>query len=164
MLKLAEILQVLDREQVAFVIIGGVAATIHGSSRATFDLDLCYRRTRENYRALVRAIEPLNPRLRTIGAPVAFIWDESTLRDGLNFTLDTDLGDIDLLGEVPGVGEYEVIAGAAETAEIFGVTCRIISLDHLLAAKRTANREKDQLHLRELEAIRLLQNNKIGEA
>ena len=163
MLKLAEILLALDREQVAFGVIGGVAATIHGSSRATFDLDLCYRRTRENYRALVRAIAPLNPRLRTIGAPVAFIWDESTLRNGLNFTLETDLGDLDLLGEVPGVGDFEIISSTAETAEIFGLTCRIISLDHLLAAKRTAKSKKDQVHLRELEAIRLLRDENSGE-
>lgn len=139
---------------IKFVIVGGVAATVHGSSYVTDDLDLCYDRDRSNLKLLADVLAPLHPRLR--GAPdgLPFIWDAETLQRGLNFTLRTDLGDIDLLGEITGVGAFERVSRAAITLTLFGVECSVISLDALICAKRAAGRPKDNLVLPELEALR----------
>jgi predicted nucleotidyltransferase len=71
----------------------------------------------------------------------------------LNFTFDTDVGDLDLLGEVKGVGNYDDCVKSSDEVEIFGFTFRVLSLEKLIAAKRAAGRAKDLLALPELEAI-----------
>jgi hypothetical protein len=139
---------------IEFVIIGGVAGSVHGSTQATFDLDVCYERGEDNLKRLAEMLSPLHPRLRGAPAGLPFVWDAETLRRGLNFTLHTDLGDLDLIGEVPGVGSYEQVRQASVTLSLFGVECAVLSLDGLIAAKRATGRAKDKLILPELEALR----------
>jgi hypothetical protein len=93
-------LQVLCDEDVDFIVIGGLAATFHGSARVTYDLDICYARSSANLRRLAKALAPFHPRPRAFPADLPFVWDEVTLRNGTTFTLQTDLGEIDLLAEV----------------------------------------------------------------
>jgi hypothetical protein len=81
---------------------------------------VCYARTPENVRRLVAALGPLHPRLRGASPDLPFLWDERTVRNGLNFTLVTDLGEIDLLGEVTGLGNYDDLALRAIEAEVYG--------------------------------------------
>ncbi len=92
---------------VDFVVIGGVAATLHGSAHVTFDLDICYSRAAANLKRLREALSPFHPRPRGFPPELPFVWDEATLRNSSVLTLQTDLGDIDLLAEVAGVGGYE---------------------------------------------------------
>ena len=80
------ILQTLTKHEVKFVLIGGIAAIIHGSARLTFDVDLVYQRGRENIHRLVEAFGPYSPYLRGAPPGLPFVWDESTVRNGLNFT------------------------------------------------------------------------------
>lgn len=147
-------LSVLAGARTRFVIVGGLAVTIHGSSYVTFDLDFCYERDPENLLRLAQALQPYNPRLRGAPAGLPFRFDEQTLRSGLNFTLTTDLGDIDLLGEVAGIGDYAATLAASERVELFGATFDVLTLDALIASKRAAGRPKDLLVLPELEALR----------
>ena len=72
---------------------------------------------------------------------------------GLNFTLNTDFGALDLLGEVEPLGEFERVVQYSEVAELFGFNVRVLSLDGLIRAKRKAGRKKDLLILPELEAL-----------
>jgi hypothetical protein len=141
---------------VEFVIVGGIAGSIHGSTQATFDLDLCYARDDENLARLAESLSPFHPQLRGAPAGLPFIWDVETLRRGLNFTLRTDLGDLDLLGETLGVGSFEQARAASITVRLFGVECLVLSLDGLIAAKQAAGRPKDMLVLPELMALREL--------
>jgi hypothetical protein len=92
---------------VEFIVVGGVAATIHGSARLTLDLDIVYRRTPENLARLVAALQPHAPYQRGAPPGLPFRWDAETLQRGLNFTLSTALGAIDLLGEITGGGSYD---------------------------------------------------------
>jgi len=92
-------LQVLCDGGVDFVVIGGLAATFHGSARVTYDLDICYARSSANLRRLAKALAPFHPRPRAFPADLPFVWDEVTLRNGTTFTLQTDIGEIDLLAE-----------------------------------------------------------------
>ena len=99
-LKVETLLKDLHRLDVEFVIIGGMAAVAHGSAYLTLDLDLCYSRKKENVEKLAQALASFHPRLRGAPADLPFRLDAATLRSGLNFTLTTDVGDLDILGEV----------------------------------------------------------------
>lgn len=96
--------QALSDAGVDFVIIGGLSATFHGSARVTYDLDICYSRTSPNLRRLAAALAPFHPRPRGFQVGLPFVWDEITLRNGTIFTLQSDIGEIDLLAEVVGFG------------------------------------------------------------
>lgn len=154
MIKLHEALKLLAYHKVDFVIAGGIAAGIHGSAAVTLDLDLCYSRDPENLRRLVAALGPAHPRLRGAPADLAFLWDEQTLRHGFHFTLITDVGDVDLLGDVAGVGDFEQVKAASVTKDLPGGRFAVLSLDALIAAKKAAGRPKDLNAIPELEALR----------
>jgi len=147
------LIRLLAANEVEFIVIGGVAAAIHGSAHITFDLDVLYRRTPENLERLAAALTPLNPYLRGAPGGLPFRLDVATLARGLNFTLTTALGDLDLLGEVAGGGTYDRLLPEAETIALEHSEFRIVSLRRLIALKRAAGRPKDLNVLGELEAL-----------
>lgn len=100
--------------------VGGVSATIYGSSRATYDLAICYSRKRENVRRLVGALAPLHPYPRDFPPGLPFIWDDVTLANGGLFTLVTDIGGIDLIADVAGVGTYEAAVLHSTRVSLYG--------------------------------------------
>lgn len=151
--EIAKGLKLLAEYQVKCVIVGGVAAWANGSSQATFDVDVCYARDVPNLRKLIQALHSVKATLRGAPKDIPFILDEETLRRGLNFTFETDIGDIDLLGEVKGVGVYSDCIENSEELELFGHSFRVLSLEELIDSKRAAGRTKDLLVLPELEAI-----------
>lgn len=112
------ILQALTSRNVRFVVIGGVAMRLQGSADVTDDVDVCYARDADNLSSLVDALRPRHPRLRTVGADVPFLWDEKSLKAGLNFTLVTDLGALVILGEAPGVSSFEDLWQRASVMEV----------------------------------------------
>ncbi len=152
--ELHKILQRLHAEATEFIVVGGMAMVSYGSATITGDLDVCYQRAAVNCERLVRALQPLKPRLRGASPDLPFQWDVRTLRNGLNFTLTTDAGDVDLLGELSGVGGFEQLLPEAEAMDIAGQRTLIIGLDQLIRAKRAAGRPKDIIHVQELEEIR----------
>lgn len=97
-----KLLKALYDQELEFVIIGGAAAVLHGSAYVTGDLDICYSREKENLKRLATALAAFNPSLRGAPKDLPFQLDVDSLKSGLNFTLTTDLGDLDLLGEVTG--------------------------------------------------------------
>jgi len=141
---------------VEFVVIGGVAMYAHGSAHLTRDLDICYERSRENIERLATALSPYHARLRGVPADVPFHLDASTVTKGMNFTLITDLGDLDLIGEVAGLGQYSAVRDSSITLDLFGRSCRVLSLAGLIQAKRATGRGRDAAALPELEALREL--------
>jgi hypothetical protein len=138
---------------VQFVIVGGLAATIHGSPRATFDLDIVYSRKPGNVSRLVEVLRPVRPYLRGAPPGLPFAWDEATVRLGLNFTLTTSAGDIDLLGEIVGGGTYEQLVPDSLEVDVLGRRCRCLTLEKLIQVKRAAGRPKDLEVLAELQAL-----------
>jgi hypothetical protein len=139
--------------EVEFVVIGGLAATVHGSAYVTYAVDVCYARSPQNVERLCRALATIHPRLRGVPQDVPFQFDPPTVLSGLNFTLDTDLGALDLLGEVSPLGEFPEVVNHSEVAELFGYRVRTLSLEALIQAKRAAGRPKDLLVIPELEAL-----------
>jgi hypothetical protein len=139
---------------IEFIIVGGVAGTVHGSGRSTSDLDVVYRRSPENMARVVRMLGPLSPYPRGAPPGLPFTFDDRTMGMGVNFTLNTSLGWIDLLGEITGGGAYEALLPFTEEGEVHGRTCRYLNLDKLIAVKRAAGRPKDFEAIAELELIR----------
>lgn len=146
----------LIAHEVEFVIVGGVAIIAHGVPYATFDSDFCYSRTTENLKKIVAALADFNPRLRGFPKDLPFVWDERTLLNGTNFTLETTLGDIDLLGEVAGVGSFAEVYICSENLRLFDYEVRVLTLDALIRAKKAAGRPKDLDVLPQLEALQEL--------
>lgn len=136
MLQIEQLLTSLSDAGVAFVIIGGMAAVAQGSSYVTADLDICYAREPENLQRLSQALQPFRLRLRDAPADLPFIFDARTLKAGLNFTLTTDAGDLDLLGEVAGLGGFDAVKASAEAIDLFGHTVWVLSLAGLIRAKQ----------------------------
>ena len=136
-----------------FILVGGVAATAHGAARTTLDLDVVYRRTPENLRRLAAALRDSSPYPRGAPPGLPFQWDEQTLQNGLNFTLTTALGDIDLLGEITAGGGYEELLDKTIEISLFGRSCLCIRLDELIRVKRAAGRPKDYEAIAELELL-----------
>lgn len=149
----AKALQVLAGEGVEFVLVGGAAATAHGSVRLTQDLDVVYGRSQENLERLAKCLAPYRPYLRDAPPGLPFLLDVATLRNGLNFTLTSGLGDLDLLGEIVGGGNYENLVAHSLWLDLFGIRCRCLDLETLIKTKRAAGRPKDFDAIAELEAI-----------
>jgi predicted nucleotidyltransferase len=148
------LLKLLNDAGVQFIVIGGVAAISHGSARFTKDVDVVYSRTADNISRIVTALAAHAPYIRGAPPGLPFIWDARTIEMGLNFTLTTDLGDIDLLGEIAGGGGYDQLYDQTESKTMFGQTCQCLKLETLIAVKRAAGRPKDFEAIAELEALK----------
>jgi len=154
MIEFRALLESLYEHEVTFVIIGGIAATLHGSARLTFDLDVVYERSPKNLDRIVAALSPFKPYLRGAPKGLPFRFDAETLKRGLNFTFTTSDGSIDLLGEVSGIGSYAIARQNSVEAHMFGGTYYFLDLEPLIISKKAAGRPKDFEAIAELEAIR----------
>lgn len=148
------LIEALVREAVDVILIGGIAAQIHGSGRSTTDIDFLYARPDENIVRLARALHPFNCRLRGAPEGLPFRFDAPTIKAGLNFTLVSTVGPVDFLGYVAGLGDYKSVESAAALVTLRGFPLRVANLEQLLAMKRAAGRPKDLEVLAELEMLR----------
>ncbi len=143
----------LSEAGVRFVVIGGVAGAAHGSVRITEDLDICYGVSEDNLQCLANLLRSWNAYLRAAEPGLPFIMDETTLRNAEILTLTTDRGEIDVFQRVQGVGEYSKCLARSERITVGDFTFHVLGLEALIDAKRALGRPKDIEHLRELEAL-----------
>jgi len=150
----ASMLSGLTKRKVRFVVVGGVAAAAHGSSRVTNDLDICYdAKAVTNISALASVLAGWTAYPRGIEAGLPFIMDDRTLRNAPILTLTTTEGDIDVMDQIAGVGPYDAVLRHSERISALGVRFRVLDLPSLIKAKRAAGRPRDFDHLPELEAL-----------
>lgn len=144
----------LIRCHVEFVVIGGFAAVAHGVTLLTQDIDVCCRFSAENLLRLQEALADLEPRHRMPPSrpPLRLTRDAAT--EFRNLYLETSLGQLDCLGEVLGVGDYERVLAESVAVPLPAGPCRILSIDALIRAKETMGRERDRQALLQLRAIR----------
>ena len=147
------VLIALADADVDFVVIGGVAGGAHGSAYGTEDVDVAYSRARENLEKLAALLLELGATLRGASPDLPFILDARTLSEGGNFTFDTRLGSIDVLAFPAGAPKYDVLRASAMETTVEGRRILVASLDHLIAMKEAAGREKDKLHASEYRVI-----------
>ena len=150
---LAEIIPGLVKAQIDFILIGGKAAILHGSARVTYDTDIVYDRSKATLERLVKFLKPYQPYLRGAPPGLPFSFDLPALRNGLNFTLTTTLGDLDLLGEVAGGGNYSALLPHTILVKAFDVEFKCVDLPTLINLKRAAGRPKDLESIAELQAL-----------
>ena len=148
------IIAALDASGLRFVIIGGIAMRLQGAAHITDDIDFAFARDPQSLTSLVRALAPFHPRLRGAPAGLPFFWDLRTLQTSINMTLETDAGEVDLVGEPDGVASFEDLWESATVIDRQGVQVRVASVEALIAMKRAAGRPKDYSHLLELERLR----------
>ncbi len=148
-----KLLPLLVNGDIQFILIGGVAGNVLGSARLTFDVDIVYDRGKANLEKISKWLKPQSPYLRGAPPGLPFTLDVPTLRNGLNFTLTTKLGDLDLLGEVVGGGDYKKLLRHTFEVEAFGVKFRCVKLPTLIKLKRAAGRPKDLESIAELQAL-----------
>lgn len=149
-----ELLRLLNRHRVRYVVIGGLAAILHGSPSVTRDTDICHARDAENLVRLADALREVNARLRGAPAGLPFRLDTKTLANGDSFTFTTDVGSLDILATPAGTNGYDDLVRTSESVSAFGEEFAVASLDDLIRMKRAAGRPKDRIELEILGALR----------
>ena len=143
---MADLSGLLDRlieQEVRFVVVGGFAAVAHGSPLMTMDVDICCDMSRNNVRRIYQAVADLHPVHRMTPSRRPFDPQDigsSALR---NLYLDTDWGQLDCIGEVTGVGDFEAVCYRSVQVEVRGGSCHLLSLEALIEAKRAMGRPRD---------------------
>ena len=136
-----------------FVVVGGYAGVLHGSSLVTHDLDLCAVLSPENVGKLRSVLGDLHPVHRMTHKKLSFLEHPPSGTAVANLYLETDGGVVDILSSILGVGDYARLREKALDIPLFGRRCPVISLEDLIAAKEAVGREKDLLAVKELRAI-----------
>ncbi len=153
MTELNRLLQTLCDAEVDFVVVGGFAAMLHGSSMLTRDLDVCAVLTDASVTRLRTAFRDLHPTHRHTSQRLSFL---DTPDPGValkNIYLQTDLGPLDILGSITGFEDIADIRRNAVRFDLFGRPVLVISRDDLIKAKEALGRPKDLLVAQELRAI-----------
>ena len=157
-----DLLRLLVRHGVDFVVVGGIAMVIHGSARLTQDLDICFASDAANLSVLGTALSVAQARLRGVDEEVPFVPDARTLAQLSIVTLQTRYGPIDLLRDPSGAPPYDELRRRATRVELDGMAVLVASLDDLADMKRAADRPKDRIDLEEIEVIRRLHARGVG--
>jgi predicted nucleotidyltransferase len=153
-----EILRRLTARGVDFVVIGGIAAVLHGSAQATYDLDICYATDAGNLTALGELLIELGARLKGVDDSIPFVPDSSTLRRVELLTMLTDEGELDILARPRGSPCYEALRRNADRFDLGEFSVLVASIDDLIAMKQALGRHKDLAAVEELENIKRLRS------
>jgi len=153
-----DLLTRLIETQVDFVLVGGFAGVVHGCSCVTQDIDICCDFSPENLLALQKAVSNLHPVHRMTPGRKRLNLTEQTCSQFKNLYLDTDIGQLDCLSFIDGLGDYQMVKQASELVKIKDLPLRILRLDGLIKAKKAMNRPRDRQVIFELEAIKKLKN------
>jgi predicted nucleotidyltransferase len=147
------LLQRLSDAGIDFVVVGGVAAVLHGSSMVTRDLDVCALLSGANLEKLRAALRDLHPVHRIATERMSFLENPEPGASLQNLYLQTDIGALDLLSSITGVGDFEQVRASAVEVYLFGRKVLVIGLEQLIKAKEAVGRQKDLLTAMELRAI-----------
>lgn len=160
---LLQILKRLSDEGADFVLVGGMAATVQGAEIVTQDVDVCIPFDLENMTKVERALRGINPRFRFRPDRMRMWDDPARLATLKNLNVVTDLGVVDFLGEISGIGGFVQVKERSEVVTLAeGFNCHVLNLEALIVAKRTAGRPKDLQAVRELEVARKLRDSQRG--
>ncbi len=147
------LLERLTNRGVDFVVVGGIAATLHGSERNTFDLDICPAQDPVNLDALGGVLVELDAKLRGIEEDLPFVPDGRALAGIELLTLSTTLGPLDILIRPFGSPPYSTLRRRATRVDLGGTAVLIASIEDLIAMKQEADRPKDREDVARLEAL-----------
>ena len=154
------LLERLVQGGVNFVIVGGFAGAAYGCCIVTQDMEICIELSEENLLRLQESLSGLNAVHRMTPKRVKLRLARVTCGQVENLYLDTDMGQLDCLGYVAGVGDYASAEKASEVLDVEGKKVRVLNLESLIESKKARNRARDVAAVRELRAIKELKKNK----
>lgn len=154
MIDLLEILKILSKHQVEFCLVGGLAAATYGSSMLTQDVDVACSMSIPNLIKLHEALALIHPMHRMVRPHRAFTREDAESGLYKNIYLHTDIGQLDCLGEVKGIGDFDAVMERSAKADSVGFSFSILSLDALIEAKESMGRPRDLENAKILRAIR----------
>ncbi len=150
---LNRLLQLLLTSDFDFVLVGGFAAALYGSSMVTKDIDICMLTSKENIEKLRLVLKDYNPRHRMTPQKLSFLHYPEDISIIKNIYLETTLGVLDIISTVSGVGTFELIKEHATMISLFGKQCPILSIQDLINSKKNLARQRDFVVIKELELI-----------
>jgi hypothetical protein len=151
---LLDLLKRLADAEVDCVVVGGMAATIHGVTSVTYDLDVCVCFDLETCQRILTALRDLDARHRMRPDRLPLSTDPSSFVGNRNLYVACSMGVVDFLGEISGVGGLRELKSQAPIVPLGDFSVRVMSLDQLITSKRAMSRPKDLRALVELELIR----------
>ena len=152
---LNHLLKTLLMHNLDFLIIGGFAAVVHGSSHVTKDLDITMLITQDNINKLRQALKDLEPRHRMNPSHKPSFLEEPKNVAGLNnIYLETSAGILDIVAMDESMGSFNDLKSRSLKVNLFGYDCFILSLDDLIRVKEKMSRPKDLIVLEELRALK----------
>jgi len=155
---LSELTRRLVEAQVEFVLIGGFAAVAHGATLVTRDVDICCKFSEDNLSRVQKALSGLHPVHRSRpDLPLDLTKEQCTILK--NLYLKTDLGVLDCLGEVLGIGDFDAVLRQSVEVELPFGRCRILDIDGLITAKEAMDRDHDRITVRQLREIKKRQQS-----
>ena len=154
MKNLNDLLEVLLKSKIDFVLIGGYAGVVHGSSVVTQDIDVCAVLAPDNIQRLRACLKDYNPSHRMTQKKLSFLKYPEKLDGIKNLYIETDLGIVNVIGDVSGVGSFEEVKKDAIEITLYGYKCKVISIDDLIKCKETLKRPKDLIVVEELKSIK----------
>lgn len=144
----------LAKGNVDFVIIGGFAGVVHGCTYVTQDIDVCCDFSVDNLMRLQKAVSEIHPVHRMTSKKIILNLTPQNCKEIKNLYLDTDLGQLDCLGFVEGIGDFQAVLNTSQTIEIDGAELKVLRIDSLIEAKKAMNRPHDKEAIVQLEAVR----------
>ena len=154
------LLRLLADHQIPFVVVGGYSAMLHGSALMTRDVDVVCPMTPDVLTELQQALAPHAPVHRMHPDRPPFTAEQASGGEWNNLYLSTDLGVLDCLGEIRGIGDFDACLARSIALDLGSFEIRVLSLDALIEAKRAMGRPRDLHTAEELEAIRMQQNKR----
>jgi len=148
------ILQLLAKNEIDFVIIGGFAGAVHGCTMLTQDIDICCDFSVPNLLKLAAALKDVHPVHRMTPARLPLELNDANAGQFKNLYLDTDIGQLDCLSFVEGIGDYEKVKQGSILIEAEGLKMRTLDIDALIEAKKAMNRPRDRQMIKELERLK----------
>jgi hypothetical protein len=149
-----DLLARLVKADVQFVLIGGYACIVHGGTLSTLDVDVCCDFTPENLLRLQQAVTDINPVHRMTPKRIPLSLTAKNCQDLKNLYLDTDLGQLDCVSEVQGLGDFCKVSQMCQTIETEGIKLNVLNREALIQSKKAMGRPRDHEAVRELEAIK----------
>lgn len=154
MQNLQTLLKLLTQSPLEFILVGGFAAVLHGCNQTTRDIDICIVHSPEQIQLLQKILKSHHPRYRMTDKEISFLDSPPNFSKKQDLHFITDLGVVDIVAHIEGIGDYYDVLKNSEEIEIYESKCRLISLEDLILSKKKLGRHRDLVTVMELEAIR----------
>lgn len=154
------LLELLANNSVDFVLVGGFAGVVYGCTYVTQDIDICCDFSTANLLRLQKAVGNLNPVHRMTAGRRKLELTAENCNQFKNLYLDTDIGQLDCLSFIEGIGDYQKVKEASRTIKLEKMQLYVLSLDSLIDAKKAMKRPRDKAVVVELEGIKKLRDKK----